>query len=76
MLILDKVVVGDLFTSKYGRGFLGVVEEPLVGSDSLSMITEKDMQVVMTYKQLEEEYNFIQKSTREGFEWRLYDYSR
>lgn len=73
MLFLDKVVVGDLFTSKYGRGFLGVVEEPLKGSDKISMITEQDMQVVITYKQLESDYNYIQKSTREGFEWRLYE---
>ena len=73
MLILDKVVVGDLFTSKYNRGFLGVAEEPLIGSDNISMITEQDMQVVITYKQLENDYHFIQKSTRESFEWRLYE---
>ena len=73
MLILDRVTVGDLFKSKHGRGFLGVVEEPLKGDNSLSMLSEQDMSVVVTYKQLESDYNFIQKSTREGFEWRLYE---
>lgn len=73
MLILDKVTVGDLFKNKYGRGFLGVVEEPLKGDNSLSMLSEQSLSVVITYKQLEDDYNFIQKSTREGFEWRLYE---
>ena len=73
MLVLDKVVVGDLFKNKYGRGFLGVVEEPLKGDISLSMLSEQDMSVVITYKQLESDYDFIQKSTREGFEWRMYE---
>ena len=73
MLILDKVIVGDLFKNKHGRGFLGVIEEPLKGEDSLSMLSEQDMPVVITYKQLESDYNFIQKSTREGFEWGVYE---
>jgi len=65
MLFLDKVTKGDLFISKRNGLLLGCAEEPQVSSGTLSLISQQDEVIVLSYKQLQNDFDFVQKSTRQ-----------